>query len=142
MANTVIDPATLIGGKTSKWQKLAQATIEFTRVLSETIDPATGNSKPENTESLTISAYFETAKLISEEGHGVPVGSYKVAGYTVGILPEWAKIPNANSLPCIVQGLGRGQFCFQGKIHVVKDKVEKIGKGSQIQGYFTIQGSR
>ena len=142
-----IDPTTLLGAKTSPWRKLQNATITFTRVLTETTDPVTGNPKPDDSESLTVPAYFKKAGLttgsssIESRGNGVPIGSYKVEGYTVGILPDWAKNLNGKFFPCTVSDLGSGSFCFQGKIHVVKDLVEQAGKGSQVQGYFTIQGS-
>jgi hypothetical protein len=138
---TIIDPTSLSGGTTSPWLELQNAEITFSRVLTETVDPITGNPKPEDSESLTVPAYFKKARLATDEGKGVPVGSYKVEGYTVGILPDWAKNSNGKFLPCTVAHLGSGSFCFQGKIQVVKDLVELKGKGSQLQGYFTIQGS-
>ena len=148
MANTVIDPTTLIGATTSDWAELAQSTITFTRVLTETTDPNTGNLTPLDTETLTVPAYFKRFILVQNEGRGVrddgigvPIGSYRVDGYTVGILPDWAKVPTAPRLPCTINNLGSGYFYFQGRIHVVKDEVEQDGGGSQIQGYFTMQGS-
>ena len=143
----IIYPTTLTGARTSPWAKLQNATITFTRVLTETVDPITGNPKPGDSESLTVPAYFKKANLVTgsssieSRGNGVPIGSYKVEGYTVGILPDWAKSLNGKFLSCTVNDLGSGSFCFQGKIHVVKDLVERAGKGSQVQGYFTIQGS-
>lgn len=144
MTNIVIDPTTLIGAKTSPWRLLKNATVEFTRILTEVVDPLTGNPVPGDTETLIVPCYFGQAAIIANEFHGVPIGSYKIKenSYTVGILPDWCRLPSASNLPCVVDFLGSGQFRFQGEIHVVKDRVEQAGKGSQIQGYFTLQGSR
>jgi hypothetical protein len=138
--NTVIDPNTLIGAKSSPWKLLKNATIKFTRVLATNGVDGFGNPKASETETLEIPAYFKKARLINDVGRGVPLGSYSVEGFTVGVLPDWAKDPYDYKLPCTINHLGAGTFVFQGKIHVVKDEVEKAGKGSQIQGYFVIQG--
>ncbi len=140
MTKTVIDPLSLVGATTSPWQLLKNATVVFSRTLTETVDLTTGDLVPGDTESLTVPAYFKKASLTRDEGRGVPIGSYKVEGYTVGILPDWAKLPTA-TLPCTIDQLGSGYFTFVGKIHVVKDQVEQAGQGTQLQGYFTMQGS-
>jgi hypothetical protein len=149
MANTVIDPTTLVGAKSSPWRILKNADITFVRVLSTKEDPNTGNEIPRDTETLLMPAYFKKSALktsagtYSDDGTGVPIGTYPVINsYTVGILPDWAKeLSNYPELECYWKGLGRGIFTFQGKGHVVKDEVEKAGKGSQVQGYFTLGGS-
>ncbi len=140
--NTVIDPTALVGASTSPWALLKNATVEFTRVLTEGIDPFTSNPTPVDTETLIVPCYFAKSSIVTNEYHGVPIGSYKISGYSVGILPDWCKLPSASNLPCVVDFLGSGQFCFQGKIHVVKEAVEQAGQGSQVQGYFTLQGSQ
>lgn len=141
MSNIIINPLTLVGAKSSPWKLLKNATVEFTRILTEGIDPLGGNPTPEDTETLIVPCYFKKAEIATTEYHGVPIGTYKISGYTVGILPDWCNLPSATNLPCVVDFLGSGQFCFQGKVHVVKEQVEQAGQGSQLQGYFTLQGS-
>jgi hypothetical protein len=138
---TIVNPNTLVGVSTSPWALLQNATITFTRTLTEISDPATGNLIPGDSESLTVNAYFKKAFLVADQGKGVPIGSYIVNGYTVGILPGWAKSPSSPKLKCWVKDLGTGYLQFEGKIHVVRDEVEAAGQGSQIQGYFTLGGS-
>jgi hypothetical protein len=138
---TVIDPNTLVGATTSPWDLIKNATVTFVRTLTEKVDLNSGNLIPDNTESLMVPVYFKKSELVRDEGRGVPVGTYKARGYTVGILPDWAKFPTDPQLACEIHGLGSGYFSFEGKIHVVKDEVEEEGEGTQLQGYFTIQGS-
>jgi hypothetical protein len=140
VANTQIDPGTLVGAKSKTWALLKNATIKFTRVVATDGADSMGNPKPSETETLIVPAYFKKARLVNDVGRGVPIGSYSVEGYTVGILPDWANTPSASELPCIIDHLGEGTFVFQGKIHVAKEQVEQAGSGSQVQGYFVIQG--
>lgn len=146
--NTAIDPSTLTGATTSNWALLKNATITFIRVLSTAEDAVTGNQIPVDTESLTVPAYFKKSALGSDTGRGepidtgrgVPIGSYKVEGYTVGILPDWAKEPFQPRLNCTWDFLGSGILTLEGKGQVVKEQVERTGEGSQVYGYFTMQG--
>lgn len=140
MSNTVLSAASLSGAATSPWKRLKNAEITFVRVLNESIDESTGNPAPGDTQTLRVPAFFKKAELVRDEGRGVPVGTYRVSGYTVGILPAWAENPTNPDLLCTVDNLGTGKFCFEGKIHVAKNLVQEKGKGSQIQGYFTLEG--
>jgi hypothetical protein len=132
----------------SPWAILANATITFRKVVAYNIDPVTENEIPSNWQKLTGRAYFAKATiqgassgLGDNEGKGVPIGSYKVSGYTVGILPAWAKDPIDQKVECTVDHLGKGYFYYQGSISVVRDQVEEAGVGTPIQGYFTRQGT-
>jgi hypothetical protein len=131
---------------TSKWARLKNARLTFERVTDMAIDPNTGNEIPSGVETLAIDAYFKKASLTgaksvnSDDGYGVPVGSYKVSGYTVGILPDWCRDPTNKAVKCIIDRLGDGLFCYQPKIGVVVGRVEEIGEGTPIQGYFTQRG--
>jgi hypothetical protein len=125
----------------SPWDILANATLIFRRVTAYSVDPSTGNEVPSAWQELEGRAYFSEAALYSEEGKGIPIGSYKVKGYTVGILPDWANEPIDQRVECTVDHLGKGYFYHQGSISVVRDQVEEAGVGTPIQGYFTRQGS-
>jgi hypothetical protein len=125
----------------SPWDILANATLVFRRATGYAIDPVTGNEIPSGFQEVEGRAYFQKAALQSEEGHGVPIGSYRVSGYTVGVLPSWANLPVNQKVECTVDHLGAGYFYYQGAISVVRDQVEDAGKGTPIQGYFTRQGS-
>ncbi len=125
---------------TSKWALLKNARLTFERATAIAIDPNTGNEIPSGVETLIVDAYFKMASLATDEGHGVPVGSYKVSGYAVGILPAWCRDPTNKAVRCTIDRLGDGLFCYQPKIGVVVDKVEAIGEGTPIQGYFTQRG--
>jgi hypothetical protein len=105
------------------------------------IDPNTGNEIADESEPFEIGAYFKKSELVSDEGRGVPVGSYLVRGYCDSILPEWCNTPTNSQVPCTIDHLGSGYFCHQGKIAVVRARVEAIGKGTPIQGYFVRQGA-
>jgi hypothetical protein len=142
MAVTILNPSSLVGAADSPWNLLRNASIKFTRILATDGVDSQGNPKVTKSESLTVPAYFKKARIVNDVGRGVPLGSYNVEGYTVGILPDWAKEASAAYLECTIDHLGTGFLSFQGKIHVVKDEVEQAGQGSQIQGYFTIQGGQ
>lgn len=133
----------------SPWALLANATLVFRKPTSVTTDPDTGNEVASGYQKATVRAYFKKAELVTASYPGVPsgtiypgvpVGSYEVDGYTVGVLPSWAKEPTNPEIQCTIDHLGKGTLYFQGKIHAVKDLVEAAGQGSQIQGYFTLQG--
>lgn len=125
----------------SPWAKIANATITFNRPTRLVEDPETGNELPGKSEEYTTRAYFKKTAVATDKSIGVPIGSYPISGYTVGILPDWCKDSHQVALPCSIDHLGSGLLTFQGRVHVVKDKVEKAGRGSQVQGYFVLQGS-
>jgi hypothetical protein len=126
----------------SPWAKLANATLTFRRITATAINPSTGNDEPSAWEELSGRAYFEEAELVADEGKGVPIGTYRARGYTVGILPNWARTPTDPEIECSVDRLGDGTFYHQGKIPVVADRIEKAGKGTPIQGYFAKGGNQ
>jgi hypothetical protein len=134
----------------SPWGEIANATLTFLRPTTWDIDPVTGNEIPVAWSKLQGRAYFSKASLAtgagtpipgSDVGRGVPIGSYAVSGYTVGILPAWANEPINQKVECTVDYLGDGYFYYQGAIAVVRAEVESAGVGTPIQGYFTRQGS-
>jgi hypothetical protein len=127
----------------SPWAILANAHLKFLRITEYGVDPATGDEKPIAWESAEGRAYFSKASVQGKafESGGVPIGSYKVQGYTVGILPDWANEAINQKVECEINHLGKGYFYYQGKISVVRDQVEAAGVGTPIQGYFTRQGT-
>ena len=135
----------------SKFAKLANATFTFSRTLTTREDPITGEEIPDTVETYTTRAYIKREEATYEQGDlkdnrgeshlAIPMGAYTVVGYTVGILPDWCKTPIDPQIKCSIDNLGSGYFCFQGKIHVVYDKISKKGQTTPFQGYFVIQGS-
>lgn len=125
----------------SLWAKLKNATLTFSRPTAMVIDPNTGNEIPSDYETLVVDAYFKKAKINDRDGIGVPIGAYQVEGYVDGILPAWCNLPSSPKVECSIDWLGSGYFVHQGKIAVVRDRVESISGGTPIQGYFVIQGS-
>jgi hypothetical protein len=143
--NTVLDSTQLIGADSPIWEELNElgaitAKIRFVRVLTTIEDPETGNQIPGDTETLEVPTYFKSSKEVTEEGKGVPVGSFIVEGYTVGILPDWCNALFGGKLRCSVKSLGDGWFCHKGKISVARDLIEAEVESTPIQGYFVIQG--
>jgi hypothetical protein len=125
----------------SPWRLLANATLIFDKVSSYSTDPITGNKIAVHSQQYVTRAYLKKAMLVANESRGVPVGSYIVEGYTVGILPTWAKTSILERVRCTVDDLGKGHYYQHGKIHVVKSQVEKAGQGTQLQGYIVIDGA-
>lgn len=127
----------------SKFARLANSTLKFTHVLSTKIDLRTGNEIPDRTEEYQTRAYIrrQSSSYNPNEANALPVGTYRVSGYTVGMLPEWCRIPIDPQVPCSIDNLGSGYFQFEGKIHVVYDKISKKGQTTPIQGLFVTQGS-
>lgn len=125
----------------SPWALLANATLYYRQVTTVVEDELTGNQIPTDTAPLVIRAYFKKARLQVNEGRAVPAGAYPVTGYTVGILPDWAKIAVQPSVECSIDGLGSGLFYEEGAISVVDSQVEVAGEGSSLQGYFVGEGA-
>lgn len=129
----------------SKFSKLANSTLTFARTLTTKIDPNTGNEIPDSIEEYVARAYIkrEKEKRAYEENftEGVNVDRFKIVGYTVGILPDWCKLPTDPQIKMSIDNLGSGYFTFEGKIHVVYDKISKKGQTTPIQGWFVLQGS-
>lgn len=125
----------------SPWALLANATLIFHRTSLTTIDEATGNEIPVLQPPYTIRAYFKKASLLRSTGNtGVPVGSYEVRGYTVGILPPWCKQWPQSVVNCSIDALGTGKLYLEAEILVVDPKIEEAGEGSSVRGYFTGEG--
>lgn len=124
----------------SPWELLANGSLTFDRVTGSVIDPVTGNKVSTYGEQYTARVYFKKATLNSNESSGVPIGSYRAEGYTVGILPSWCKQSIQQSVRCEIDALGKGRYYQQGKIHVVKSEVEQAGEGTQVNGYIVIDG--
>jgi hypothetical protein len=125
----------------SAYAALANATAIFRKVTAYAPSATSGVEKPSAWESIEGEIYFKKRKKNTEEGIGVPIGSYVAEGYAIGILPDWARIPVDEGIECTIKDLGKGRFHFQGMISVVRAEVEEAGTGTPIQGYFTRQGS-
>lgn len=127
----------------SKFARLANATLNFTHVLTTKTDPQTGNEIPDTIEQHQTRAYIKRSDSNYNPNliNALPIGTYRISGYTVGILPVWCQLPIDPQVPCSIDNLGKGYFCFEGKIHVVYDKITKKGQTTPIQGLFVIHGS-
>lgn len=125
---------------TSPFVILENGRLDFSRPLTAQIDPATGNEIPAMSEPLRVACYFKKMSPRYIEGKGIDTSTFSVTGYAVEPqhLPEWCK-NTLGKVPCWVQGVGRGFFRWEPKLHVVKDLVESVA-GTQLQGTFVLEG--
>lgn len=128
----------------SEFAALVNATLIFSRTLTTRIDPETGNEIPNTVERFEADAYLKRS-IVSYPQASIapmlPVGTFRVEGYTDGRLPDWCQLPIDPAIPCTIKNLGSGYLKFEGKIQVAYEEVSSIGDTTPIQGIFTIQGS-